>query len=66
MLGGIVFAVFVVFEVLIAVLAVICFRARTVLGVVGGVLLVLVAVCVGLFAWLYIAIQAAGGLRIPM
>lgn len=61
--AGIAFAAFAVF---IAVLAVICFRTRTVLGVVGGVLLALVAVCVGLFAWLYIAIQAAGGLRIPM
>ncbi|CAQ03234.1 hypothetical protein ACR8AL_09240 [Clavibacter sepedonicus] len=41
-------------------------RSRTAVGIVGGVLLLLFAIVVGALATAYVALQEAGGLRIPM
>ncbi|WP_434513180.1 hypothetical protein ABUV18_03051 (plasmid) [Clavibacter nebraskensis] len=46
------------------VVAFLWIRARTVPGIVGGVLLLLFAVVVGLLAVAYVAFKQAGGLQV--
>jgi hypothetical protein len=57
--------VFGALALLIGALAVVCFRAGSALGIIAGILLLLVAVATALFAILWAAVGASGGLRIP-
>jgi hypothetical protein len=46
-------------------LTIVCFRLKSMWGIIGGILLLLLTVFLALFAALYIGIQARGGLQIP-
>ncbi|WP_440671850.1 hypothetical protein [Clavibacter nebraskensis] len=62
MLGGIIFGLL---ALLVGALAVVCLRDRSVLGIIGGLVLLVVAAAIGLFAITWVTVLARGGVQIP-